>query len=109
MLIIFKFDWNLVTKPPPFHISLMWILSISMLILWTIWHFFIYPRLKSNGNFNQINDSSRQQFNKKNENLLENSFHENSKHKTSNCEKNGQHFESSKVKNGNYKKNKKYI
>lgn len=109
MLIIFKFDWNLVTKPPPFHISLMWILSISVLILWTIWHFFIYPRLKSNGDFNQINDSSRHQLNNKNENLLENSSQENLKHKTKNYKQNGQLFESLKVKNKNSRKIKKYI
>ena len=106
MLIIFKFDWNLVTKPPPFHISLIWLISITVLILWTIWHFFIYPRLKLHSNFCHENDSSHQ-YGNKSKLLLESASQENKK--LYNNKQNGQIHESLKLKKENLKKIKKYI
>ena len=39
VLIVLKFDWETVTKPLPFHITLFWITFVIGLVLWTIYHF----------------------------------------------------------------------
>ncbi|XP_002735878.1 phosphatidylserine synthase 2-like [Saccoglossus kowalevskii] len=41
VLIILKFDPQLVLKPLPSHIAWCWLIGISALTVWTIWHFFI--------------------------------------------------------------------
>ena len=45
VLIVLKYDWDTVTKPLPMHISVFWIVFISVLVLWTIWQFYIKPFL----------------------------------------------------------------
>ena len=41
LCIILKFDWNLVTTPVPRYIAYIWIAGLAILILWTIWHFYL--------------------------------------------------------------------
>ena len=38
---ILKFDLQLVMTPVPDHMILLWIIGIIVLLLWTIWHFYI--------------------------------------------------------------------
>ena len=101
MLIIFKFDWNLVTKPPPYHISILWIISITVLILWTIWHFFIYPELKVASNVKQVTSSGKKNL------LLGAAIQEIDKNKENH--QNGQMVESAELKNLKIAKSKKNI
>ncbi|CAF0783183.1 unnamed protein product [Adineta steineri] len=39
VLIVFKFDWETVTLPLPFHIVLVWVTIASATILWTLYQF----------------------------------------------------------------------
>ena len=41
ILITVKFDWNLITMPIPPHILKLWIIGFSVLLAWTIWHFYL--------------------------------------------------------------------
>ena len=45
MLIVFKFDWDVVTIPPPFHITLIWSIAASLFFMWIVWNFFLKPHL----------------------------------------------------------------
>ena len=40
-LIVFKFDWETVTKPFPPMIANCWIVFGVGLVLWTIWQFYL--------------------------------------------------------------------
>ncbi|XP_054164908.1 phosphatidylserine synthase 2-like [Oppia nitens] len=40
-LIIAKFDWNVITKPLPKHVFWFWVGGALLLLLWTIWNFFL--------------------------------------------------------------------
>ncbi|XP_074660680.1 phosphatidylserine synthase 2-like isoform X2 [Tubulanus polymorphus] len=41
LLIIVKFDWELVTRPLPQHITIFWCVGLAVLFAWTIWKFYI--------------------------------------------------------------------
>ena len=82
--------------------------SISVLTLWTIWHFFIYPRLKPQNDFDRVKNSNHKNVNSK-KLLLEASTQENSKSKLNNCNQNGQIHENVNLKKEKSKKYKKYI
>jgi hypothetical protein len=41
ILITLKFDWELITKPLPRHIGLAWIIGLVVLLMWTLWHFYL--------------------------------------------------------------------
>ena len=41
VLITVKFDWETITQPLPQHVSTMWIVGVALLIIWTVWHFYI--------------------------------------------------------------------
>nr|XP_027237715.1 phosphatidylserine synthase 2-like [Penaeus vannamei] len=43
LLICIKFGWETVTIPFPSHVVTLWIAIFMMLILWTVWNFFIDP------------------------------------------------------------------
>lgn len=45
MLIVFKFDWDVVTIPPPTHITVCWTVGACVGILWIIWNFFLKPHM----------------------------------------------------------------
>ena len=81
ILIIFKFDWELVTKPPPWHISLIWIVLFVVLVSWTIWHFFIYPSLKSSTSLvnKTVNDHKIENSVSQEDQIVKNGFVQNSK------------------------------
>jgi hypothetical protein len=49
-LIVFKFDWEVVTKPFPMHIALCWSIGIIIFILWIIWQFYLKPHLNKQEN-----------------------------------------------------------
>jgi hypothetical protein len=44
-LIVFKFDWDLVSKPFPRHVIIGWSIFLTGLILWMLWHFYLKPHL----------------------------------------------------------------
>jgi hypothetical protein len=44
-LIVFKFDWAVVTIPPPTHIIVCWSVGACVGIAWIIWNFFLKPHL----------------------------------------------------------------
>jgi hypothetical protein len=87
----------------------MWIVSISVLTLWTIWHFFIYPGLKPQNDFDQVKDSNHKNVNNNDKLLLETSTQENLKSKLNNCNQNGRIHENLNLKKEKSKKYKKYI
>ncbi len=41
ILIIFKFGWETVMLPFPFHVRAGWVGGFTILLLWTIWHFYL--------------------------------------------------------------------
>lgn len=41
VLIIVRFDYDLITKPFPWYISWPWMIGIGMLAAWTAWEFFV--------------------------------------------------------------------
>uniref|UniRef100_A0A834RB05 Phosphatidylserine synthase n=1 Tax=Sarcoptes scabiei TaxID=52283 RepID=A0A834RB05_SARSC len=41
LLIILKFDYNVITKPLPQHIFYLWIGAFMILVAWTIWRFLL--------------------------------------------------------------------
>jgi hypothetical protein len=43
VLIVFKFDWETVTKPFPPDIAFYWLIFLSALTLYTIFHFILRP------------------------------------------------------------------
>ncbi|XP_066941622.1 phosphatidylserine synthase 2-like [Macrobrachium rosenbergii] len=43
LLIVIKFGWETVTIPFPRHVVLLWIGILALLIVWTIWNFYIDP------------------------------------------------------------------
>ncbi len=45
MLIVFKFDWDVVTIPPPMHIRICWSVGAIGFILWIIWQFYLKRHL----------------------------------------------------------------
>lgn len=45
VLIVFKFDWELVSKPFPEHIKIAWSIFFICLLLWMLWHFYVKPHL----------------------------------------------------------------
>lgn len=46
-LVIAKFDFETITKPLPVHITYFWILGFCTLFVWTLWKFFLIPKLNS--------------------------------------------------------------
>lgn len=63
MLIVFKFDWDVVTIPPPRHIAVAWITGACCLVLWIIWQFY----LKSHFNRHYEKKKGKQMADKKTE------------------------------------------
>jgi phosphatidylserine synthase 2 len=43
VLICLKFDWETVTKPFPPDIAFYWKIFGSILTLWTVWQFYVWP------------------------------------------------------------------
>lgn len=43
LLIVIKFGWDTVTIPFPRHVISMWVGFVVLLVLWTIWNFYIDP------------------------------------------------------------------
>lgn len=41
ILITLKFDWELMTKPLPKHIVFAWSFGLILLLMWTVWHFYL--------------------------------------------------------------------
>ena len=41
LLISCKFEWAIVTKPLPRHITFLWLAILGSLLLWTVWHFYL--------------------------------------------------------------------
>lgn len=46
LLIILKFDFEVVTKPLPSHICYFWLGAIAILLAWTVWRFFLKNTIK---------------------------------------------------------------
>ena len=44
-LIVFKFDWDLVSKPFPAHVIIGWSIFFGLLLVWMVWHFYLKPHL----------------------------------------------------------------
>ena len=44
-LIVFKFDWDLVSQPFPSHVTIGWSIFFSCLIVWMLWQFYLKPHL----------------------------------------------------------------
>ncbi len=40
-VIVCKFDWKTVTMAMPRHMAIFWILFITAIMSWTIWHFYL--------------------------------------------------------------------
>ena len=62
LLICLKFDWDTFTKPPPTSVIVCWTVSLSILGLWTVWHFylqrlFIHTEAKLNGQSDDAHNS----------------------------------------------------
>ena len=45
VLIVFKFDWDLVSKPFPQHVVIGWSIFLTIVFTWMAWHFYIKPHL----------------------------------------------------------------
>ena len=45
VLIVLKFDWDLVTIPFPEHIKFAWTVFFCCLLLWMLWQFYVKPHL----------------------------------------------------------------
>ncbi|KAK8377432.1 hypothetical protein O3P69_013812 [Scylla paramamosain] len=43
LLIVIKFGWDTVTIPFPRHVISMWLGFLVLLVLWTVWNFYINP------------------------------------------------------------------
>ncbi len=41
LLIALKFDWHTFTQPPPTSIVVLWSVALTVLGLWTLWHFYL--------------------------------------------------------------------
>ena len=41
MLVALKFDWDTITKPLPRPVAIVWIVGLTGLALWTLWHFYL--------------------------------------------------------------------
>lgn len=64
-LIIAKFDWQTITKPLPKHVFLFWVGGALLLLLWTIWNFFlrrVTTVLYKNNEINNINNRVNNQY-----------------------------------------------
>jgi hypothetical protein len=57
LLIVLKFAWDIVTKPLPTHMVIFWTGFLTIIVLWTIWHFYIKAFL--HWNENKINEKHR--------------------------------------------------
>lgn len=45
-LVIAKFDWETITKPLPLYVAYSWLIGIMLIVLWTVWNFFLCPKLQ---------------------------------------------------------------
>jgi hypothetical protein len=41
LLVALKFDWDTFTKPPPTNVFVFWCVALTILGLWTLWHFYL--------------------------------------------------------------------
>ena len=65
VLIVFKFDWETVTKPFPRHIAISWTIFLTGLFLWTVWQFWIKPFLNWEENRQVKNEKNAENKDKK--------------------------------------------
>ena len=40
-LVSLKFDWDTLTRPLPRPVAIVWMVGLSALALWTLWHFYL--------------------------------------------------------------------
>ncbi|ELU10107.1 hypothetical protein CAPTEDRAFT_93305 [Capitella teleta] len=41
LLVELKFDWDTMTQPLPQHMAVLWVAGLVLLLLWTVWHFYL--------------------------------------------------------------------
>ena len=59
LLIVLKFDWDVVTIPFPRHVAICWSIAITLFVLWIIWQFYLKPHLYKANEYNETTKKTK--------------------------------------------------